>query len=300
VGGSSDDSVALAPLIVIVGQTASGKTATGIDLALKIDGEIICADSRTVYKGMDIGTAKPLPSEQKKVPHHLLDQVFPDEKFTANDFKVLANTKIKEIWMKKHWPILVGGTGLYIDSILYDFDFGRSDEELRKRLEQFNASELVEYATTNNISISGIGLGNKRHLVRAIERGGVQIKNKRLRARTLVLGLQLEKQVLQQRIEARAQVILDAGWIDEVKMLAEKYGWDTEPMKGENFLAARNYLEGIGSFEEVKQAFIKRDKELAKRQMTWFKRNPDIQWFSSPEELIEKATTFTKHFKDAS
>jgi tRNA dimethylallyltransferase len=291
--------VALAPLIVIVGQTASGKTAAGIELALKIGGEIICADSRTVYKGMDIGTAKPLPSEQKKVPHHLLDQVFPDDKFTANDFKTLANTKIKEIWAKKRWTIMVGGTGLYVDSVLYDFNFGGSDEALRKRLEQFNVSELVEYATTNNISISGIEPNNKRHLVRVIERGGVKMKERVLRPNTAVFGLQLEKQILQQRIVTRAQQILDADWIDEVNMLAEKYGWDVEPMKGENFIAARNYIEGDGSLEEVKQAFIKRDTALAKRQMTWFKRNPDIQWFSSPDELIEKAVSFTKYFNDA-
>lgn len=286
-----------APLIVIVGQTASGKTAAAVELALKIDGEIICGDSRTVYKGMDIGTAKPTEVEQKNVPHHLIDQVFPDEKFTASDFKWLANTKITEIWARNHMPIMVGGTGLYIDSVLYDFEFGKVDEALRTKLESMTTQDIVAYATTNNISISGIEPGNKRHLTRAVERGGVQIQNRQLRANNVVLGLQLSKQELQQRIEHRVDQMFNDGFLKEAKGLFERYDKNTEALLTPGYRAAYRLLQGEVSKGEAKALFIKADLQLAKRQMTWFKRDKDIQWFDNPGDLIETAASFAKTHK---
>jgi tRNA dimethylallyltransferase len=160
------------PLIVIVGPTASGKTGLAIRIAKKINGEIICADSRTVYKYMDIGTAKPTFDEMNGVAHWGIDLLEPDKKFTVKDFKDYAEQKISEIRSRNMVPILVGGSGLYVDSIIFDYDFSaRTDNNIRSVMQDKSVSELREYCIKNNISLPENDK-NKRYILRAIEAGG--------------------------------------------------------------------------------------------------------------------------------
>lgn len=283
------------PLIVVVGETASGKTAASIKIAQKVGGEIICADSRTVYKEMDIGTAKPTKKEQRLVPHHLLDLVEPNEKFSAAEFKRLAEKCIQDITSRGKVPIVVGGTGLYVDALLYNFQFkNKPNEVYREQLLQMNDEELTTILNTKNIEVTKLNTKNRRHVIRAIERDGQVSSDTEFRKNTIVLGLKLDRETLKQRIEKRVEQMFADGFLDEVKELAEKYGWDVEAMSGIGYRVAREYFEGSASEEEVKQAFVRRDMSLAKRQRTWFKRNSNIQWFDESKPLIGEALRFIK------
>ena len=169
------------PLIVITGPTASGKSALAMDIAKKYGGEIICADSRTVYKGMDIGTAKPTEQDQREVPHHLLDVVEPNQPFSAAEFKERANQAICDISARGKLPMLVGGTGLYIDAVLFDYHFGLpADPNRRSDLQAMSVEQLQHVCLEQGIHLP-INVRNKRHLVRAIEIGGVIQQPKKLR-----------------------------------------------------------------------------------------------------------------------
>lgn len=166
------------PIVFIVGPTASGKTALAIELAREVGGEIIAADSRTIYKGMDIGTAKPSAAEQALIPHWGLDLVEPGESFSAADFKAYALQKIDEISARGHIPFIVGGTGLYVDAVLFDYQFGpAANRDLRAQLETKSIEELQEYCKNNNIELPE-NSQNKRYLIRQIELQG-QAKTRR-------------------------------------------------------------------------------------------------------------------------
>lgn len=222
----------MAPLVVIVGETASGKSALAMELAKKFDGELICADSRTIYKGMDIGTAKPSKQDQAEVPHHLLDVVEPGEPFTVAEFKQLANTAIEDIAARGKLPIMVGGSGLYIDSILFDFQFGpEADTKQRTELEALSTENLQQLIIQRGLNMPENKL-NKRYLVRALERGDKPLQKSELRNNTLVLGMVVDRDQLTERIRNRVQQMIDAGLEGEAMGLAERYGWETEAMKG--------------------------------------------------------------------
>lgn len=283
------------PLVVVVGETASGKTAASIKLAQKIGGEIICADSRTVYKQMNIGTAKPTEYEQRLVPHHLIDVVNPNEKFSAAAFKRLAEKCIQEVHERGNIPIVVGGTGLYVDALLYNFQFkDKPDEAYRTQLLQMNDVELTALLHTKNINTDNLNTKNRRHVIRAIERDGEVPSDTTIRENTIVLGLKLDRDVLKSRIRQRVETMFADGLIAEVKQLASIYGWENESMSGIAYQVVREFLEGNATEEQVKEAFIRRDISLAKRQRTWFKRNPYIQWFDDAETLIQKAALFVR------
>lgn len=269
------------PLVVIVGPTASGKTSLAIKLAEKYDGEIICADSRTVYKGMDIGTAKPSKDERARVPHWGLDLVEPSERFTAADFKRYAISKIKEIRERGRTPFLVGGTGLYIDSILFDFQFGSmADETLRAKLEQLSIEELWDYCEKNNLTIPE-NKHNKRYLIRAIERANDTLKSNTTPIdNCIIVGIATEREELRRRIEERAEHIFEDGVVEEATKLGKMYGWESEAMTGNIYPLVRLYLENEISEQEMKEKFTTLDWRLAKRQLTWLKRNPHIMWLS--------------------
>lgn len=285
------------PLIVIVGETASGKTAAAIEVAKRVNGEIICADSRTVYKQMNIGTAKPTSQEQALVPHHLIDIIEPNESFSAADFKTRTEKCIQEIASRGRVPIVVGGTGLYVDALLYNFQFNdRPNESYRTQLLQMSDEELTTVLNTKNIDTSNLNTKNRRHVIRAIERGGSAPTNTNLRNNTVVLGLQLEKEVLKRRIELRVEKMFEEGFLDEVVALANQFGWNQESMSGIGYRVARDYIEGNATLDEVKASFVQRDISLAKRQRTWFKRNPYINWFDSSELLVTKAVEFIHTF----
>ncbi len=227
------------PLVVIVGPTASGKTATAIQLAKRLNGEIICADSRTIYKEMDVGTAKPSAEEQAQVRHWGIDLVSPDERFTVADFKSYALQKIDDIRERGKIPFLVGGTGLYVDSIVFDFDF--SGEQPGKDWRNTPMDDLI------------------------------------------VVGIATEKAILRQRIEARAEQLFSNSVVEEATILGEKYEWNSSAMSGNIYPIIHSYLEGDLTLKEAIDEFTTQDWRLAKRQMTWFRPNPFIEWCRLPE-----------------
>ena len=267
------------PLIVIIGPTASGKTSLAIQLAKKYRGEIICADSRTVYRGMNIGTAKPSLGEQQVVPHWGLDLVDPGDSFSASQFKDYACQKIKEIRSRGNIPFLVGGTGLYIDSVIFDFQFGaKSNEDKRCDLQEMTVSELQQYCANHNILLPE-NSKNKRYLVRAIERADE--KPSRLEVplnNTIVVGITTDKQLLKQRITDRAKKMFKDGVVEETIELANNSGWCNEAMTGNVYPIIKKLIEKEIDEDQTIREFIVSDVNLVKRQLTWFRRNPFIEW----------------------
>jgi len=272
------------PLIVVVGPTASGKTALAVKLAMRFGGEIVCADSRTIYKGMDIGTAKPTPEERMQVPHWGLDLVEPGERFTAADFKAYALEKIAEIRARGHVPFLVGGTGLYVDSITFDYQFGgKADFALRDKLERMSIEELHSYCKNNNIKLPENAY-NKRYVIRAIEQKSINTKRRDQPIdNCVIVGIATERNILKQRIEQRTEQLFDNDVVDEATQLGKKYGWDNEAMTGNIYPLIHSYLEGESNIQNVKEKFTTLDWRLAKRQLTWLRRNPFIKWLSLSE-----------------
>lgn len=278
-------------LIAIVGPTASGKTALAIDITKRFNGEIICADSRTVYKDMNIGTAKPSAREQASVPHWGLDLVAPNQKFSVADFKTYAVEKIADIQSRGKLALLVGGTGLYVDSVLYDFTFGpEPDEAERARLNNLSVEELQEYCTAHNIPLPQNSL-NKRHLVRAIELSSISgISKSSIRGDAAIVGIATKMNTLRTRIEARTEHMFANGVVTEANMLGKKYGWESQAMTGNIYPLLKMHLNGELPFVEAKERISTADYQLAKRQMTWLRRNPDIMWaeISAVASCIER------------
>lgn len=250
------------PLVVIIGATATGKSALALDIAQKFNGEIIAADSRTVYKGMDIGTAKPSKAEQALAPHHLLDIVSPDESFNVSAFQGQALETIGGIGERGKLPILAGGTGLYIDSVIFDYAFSQGNAEKDEQ----NPRHLKKSATTQ--------------------------AQASLRANTLVIGLLVPKEELEKRIIGRVEKMILKGLEHEVKNLGDIYGWEAEAMTGVGYREWQAYFNGTQTLEETKQLITIHTRQYAKRQRAWFKRNKYIQWVSTPEEAVAVTEQF--------
>lgn len=269
------------PLVVIVGPTASGKTSLAIRLAEEFGGEIICADSRTIYAGTTIGTAKPTAEERARVPHWGLDLVEPGERFTAADFKRYANQKIAAIRARGKIPFLVGGTGLYVDAVVFDYQFGGEiDVTLRAELEQLSLEALIEYCNKNNVVLPE-NHKNKRYVIRAIEqKSAPTTRNNKPISTSIIVGIATDRVILRQRIEDRTEQLFDDGVVEEAIMLGKKYGWDSEAMTGNVYPLIQKYQAGELTLDEVKRDFIVADSRLAKRQCTWLRRNSFIEWLS--------------------
>jgi len=281
------------PLIVIVGETASGKSALAMELAKRFNGELICADSWTVYKDFNIGTAKPTKLDRAEVPHHLLDVADPKHGFSAAVFQRLALQAVNDINARGKLPILVGGTGLYIDSILYDYSFlPPSDSKLRTELNVMSLEALLEKTDDMGLDTSGIDLRNKRRVIRLIENNGVRPTKKPLRKNTLIIGVKRPLEELRGRITARIDVMVDDDFPGEVDSLMHKYGRDIEAMRAPGYRAFADYVDGTISLEAAKERFRQNDLKLAKKQRTWFKRNSSIQWVEKQIEAVELTTTF--------
>ena len=275
-------------LLVIVGETASGKSALAMRLAKKYDGELICADSLTVYKGFNIGTAKPSYKEQAEVRHHLLDVTTAEKGFAAPEFKHLAEEAIADIQSRGKVPIVVGGSGLYIDSLLYDYEFlEKSDPLERQKLNEMELSEVISLAQAKGLSLEGIDLRNKRRVIRLVENEGRLPAKSALRHGALVLGLKVERAELEEHIEQRVDNMLAQGLEAEVRGLAERYGWDNEPMKSIGYREWRDNFEGNDTLEKTRERIIAGTRRLAKKQRTWFGRNTDVQWAETPDEAME-------------
>lgn len=277
------------PLIVIVGPTASGKTGLAVRLAKEFGGEIISADSRAVYKGLDIGTAKPSLEELQAVPHWGIDLVEPNERYTVADFKSYAEQKIEYIRTRDKVPFLVGGTGLYIDAVLYNFEFstGANDNKQRQQLEQKSIEDLYKYCDQHNIELPE-NYKNKRYVINAILRKDSKHKrNEAILPNTIVVGITTENETLRKRISTRAEQIFAPPMYEEAMRAAEKYGWDNEAMTGNIYPLLRRYFEGDMTIEQAKERFVTLDWRLAKRQLTWLKRNEHIKWLD-----LEAAYTY--------
>lgn len=283
------------PLIVIVGQTAAGKTGLAIELARRFNGEIIAADSRTVYRGMDIGTAKPSLEEQAGVKHHLIDVVSPDQNFTAADFKKRANQAIDDITNRGKLPIMVGGSGLYVDAVIYDYEFRPvSDPAERARTSSLSVAEMQAEIRARGL-IMPQNQQNPRHLSRVLETGQTEAVRHELRPETLIIGLDLDQTVLKERIAQRVEAMFASGIVEEAKGLFEQYGPDVPALETPGYTTLGKYLRGEIDVDEARQEFVKNDSALAKRQRTWFKRNKSIQWLPQQvqtDKSVELITTF--------
>ncbi len=230
---------------------------------------------------MDIGTAKPSQEERARVVHWGLDLVEPGERFTAADFKRYTTRKIAEIRERNHVPFLVGGTGLYVDAVLYDYQFGeKSDELLRQQLEHMTIEELHDYCIENNISLPENNK-NKRYVIRAIEQNGINSQRDRQPISTsIIVGITTDKEDLRARIVRRSEQLFNDDVVEEAISLGKKYGWKSEAMTGNIYPLVHQYVEGEITFEQMKDKFVTLDWRLAKRQLTWLRRNEHIEWLS--------------------
>lgn len=284
----------VSPLLVIVGETGAGKTALSLELAKRFDGEILCADSRTIYKGMDIGSAKPTRAEQHRVPHYGLDLIEPGERFTVYDFKQLAEIAIQDIASRGHLPIMVGGSGLYIDAVLYDFAFrGKPLTTQREELSQLSVEGLQARIRKAGLSLPE-NSRNPRHLIRLLEGGPSPDQKRALRPRTLVVGIKMDRDELRARIEGRVDAMVAAGLVEEVRHLYDRYG-ACEALKTPGYKAFEAYCTNASSLDEAKRRFIHNDMQLAKKQRTWFKRNKDVHWLPTEDRVaytVDLVTTF--------
>ena len=286
------------PLVILTGPTAVGKTALSIQLAKDIGGEIISADSMQVYKGMDIGSAKIKTEEMQGVPHFLIDELQPDEEFHVVRFQQLAKKYLKQIWERGHIPVIVGGTGFYIQALLYDIDFTENecDAAYRHELEQLAKEKGADYlhqklADVDPKSAEDIHANNVKRVIRALEfyhETGQKISehNEQERQKSSPYNfayfvLNDDRSKLYQRIDQRIDIMLKDGLVEEVKALKEKgYTRDMVSMQGLGYKEILDYLDGEISIDEAVYR-IKRDtRHFAKRQITWFKRERDVIWLS--------------------
>lgn len=288
----------VAPIIAIVGPTASGKSALALRLAERYRGEIICADSRTVYRDMDIGTAKPTAEERRRIPHWGLDLVDPGEHYTAAAFQAYAEEAVAAIRSRGHVPIVVGGTGLYIEGLLYQYSYPTpASDTQRQQLEEMTTQDLHEYCKKYHFDVPS-NARNRRHLIEAINRNGAaQQRLRTVRSDALLYGIAVDKTALRGRIHDRTEHMFQDGVVDETKMLGKKYGWDSEAMTGNIYPLLRMYIEGTCTLDDAKQQFETRDWQLAKRQMTWFRRSADIMWATQQEaeHIIGQQLSTSEH-----
>lgn len=305
------------PLIILTGPTAVGKTALSVELAKKIGGEIISADSMQVYRHMDIGSAKIRKEEMDGVPHHLIDILEPDEEFHVALFQKLAKEAMEQIRLRGHIPIVVGGTGFYIQALLYDIDFTENEDEggnIRRQLENTAKEKGADYLherlrEIDSKSADAIHANNIKRVIRALEfyyLTGKQISehNETERAKEspyafLYYVLNTDRAVLYKRIEERVDSMLQEGLVDEVRHLKEMgMNRGMVSMQGLGYKEILDYLNGMCSLEEA-AAVLKRDtRHFAKRQITWFKRERDVTWLNLPDYENDKNRILAKICED--
>ncbi len=292
-------------VIIIPGPTAVGKTEIAIDLALRMNGAIISADSMQIYKYMDIGSAKPTKEELEKVQHYLIDEIDPREPFSVADYKECCEKYIREIISSGKIPIITGGTGLYINSILYDMDFSEAEPDLNYR------KQLMEKAKTHGNSyvhekLRAIDMdlyhrihpNNLKRVIRALEiykNTGeiVQSFEESFRKKDdydyILIGLMRNRQELYDRINHRVDILIQAGLIDEVKELLEKGLKISDiSMKGIGYKEVIEYLEGSRDLEETVELIKRNTRRYAKRQMTWFRRYDDVKWCNLSDYTLKE------------
>lgn len=286
------------PLIILTGPTAVGKTKASIGLAKAINGEIISADSMQVYKYMDIGSAKIHPEEMQGVKHYLVDELEPDEEFNVVRFQQMAKQAMQEIYAKGKVPILVGGTGFYIQAVLYDIDFQENDEDhsYREELEGLAKEKGASYlhqmlAEVDEESAKEIHENNVKKVIRALEyhhqtgqkisAHNAQERQKESPYNAVYFVLNDDRKNLYDRINLRVDQMIEEGLVEEVRGLKERgYQKEMVSMQGLGYKEMLDYLDGIYTLEEAVE-IIKRDtRHFAKRQLTWFRRERNVEWIN--------------------
>jgi len=302
-------------LLVIVGPTASGKTQLGIDLAKRFDGEVVSVDSRQVYRGMDVGTGKisgewKMQSEKWKlghglqralvvdgIPHWGIDLVEPDAEYSVADFKKYAEEKIVEISKRGKLPILVGGTGLWVRAVVDDLNLTETarNDELRDRLEARHLDDLfAEYKRLDPDGAELIDRQNKRRVVRALEVTiatgkpfSAQLKRGTSKYDLLEIGILVDRDVLNARINDRVEAMVATGLVNEVRRLRDKFGCDGEAMTGIGYRQVCAFLDGSRPLADAIEETKKATRAYAKRQMTWFRRDDRVRWVERVEDAFE-------------
>lgn len=287
-------------VIVIAGPTASGKTSLSVALAKQINGEIVSCDSMQIYKDMTIGTAKATIEEQEGIPHYLIDFVSPDERYTVSDFRKDAKKAIEKILAKGKIPILVGGTGLYIDSLIFEIDYPeiKTDEAYRKKLEKIVEQDGLEKlykeaCAIDEEAMKKISPNDKKRILRVLEiyhdTGKTKTEQEKESRKNevpydyKVFSIDMDREILYERIEKRVDIMIERGLIQEVKDLLGKYSEFPTAMQGLGYKEVKQYLEGNLTKEEMIETLKKETRHYAKRQLTWFRKNKEIIWLNGLE-----------------
>lgn len=293
-------------VVVIVGPTASGKTAISIELAKKINGEIISSDSMQIYKDMDIGTAKVTKEEMQGIKHYLVDCVLPSQRYTVSDFKKAAEEAIEEILSKGKVPIVVGGTGLYVNSLIYGIEYQdmKFDEEYReKMMKKAETPEGLEqlWLEANNVdpeAMKIISKNDKKRIIRVLEiykatgktktEQEILSKSKEIKYDYKVFGITMDREKLYERINKRVDIMINQGLIEEVRNLLNKYDEFPTAMQGLGYKEVKEYFDGILTYEEMIDKIKQESRRYAKRQLTWFRANKATIWLNSGENTIKE------------
>lgn len=304
-------------IVIIAGPTASGKTELGISLAKAIDGEIISADSMQIYKYMNIGTAKPTSIEMNGVPHHMIDIVFPDEEFSVALFRRLAGEYIDDITSRGKVPIILGGTGLYINSLTHNLDFSEAPEnkELREFLANIAAEKGNEYVhemlrNVDQESYNRLFPNDLKRVIRALEVFKItgktisevqkESREKPIDFNLAYFALSMDRNRLYDRVNLRVDKMFQFGLLEEVIMLREMgYGRDLKSIQGIGYKEVYDYLDGMFTLDEVKNIIKQSTRNYAKRQLTWFRRDERINWIDLDkldrvEEILQNIISYVE------
>lgn len=293
-------------VVVIVGPTASGKTALSIELAKRINGEIISSDSMQIYKDMDIGTAKVTKEEAQGIKHYLIDIISPEERYTVSDFKKDAEAAIKEILEKGKVPIVVGGTGLYVDSLIYGIEYQEMnfDESYRDELMKIAETEegLIKlWDEANSIdpqAMLKISKNDKKRIIRVLEiykatgktktEQEILSRQKGVEYDYKVFCVNMDREKLYERINKRVDIMIDAGLENEVRNLLEKYSKFPTAMQGLGYKEVVEYFDGKITRDEMIEKIKQESRRYAKRQLTWFRKNKETIWIDSMQDMKNK------------
>ena len=298
-------------VIVICGPTASGKTALSIELAKKINGEIVSSDSMQIYKDMEIGTAKPTVEEMQGIKHYLIGYVSPEERYSVADYKKDAKKVIKEILGKGKMPIIVGGTGLYIDSLIYEIEYQdiKFDEKYRKELEQEAEEKGLEelYKRAKQIdekAIEKISPTDKKRILRVLEiyhatgktktEQEMESRKKEVEFDYQVYALNWDREKLYDRINKRVDIMIEQGLIQEVEQILKKYDKFPTAMQGLGYKEVVDYLNGKDTKEEMIEKIKMETRRSAKRQLTWFRKNKQTKWLNAEDDLQKNINIILK------
>lgn len=300
------------PLVVVAGATASGKTSLAIKLAKEFDGEVVSADSMQIYKYMDIGTAKPTKEEMEGIPHHLIDIVTPDVNFSVAEYAKLAHEAIFDITSRGKLPILTGGTGLYINSVVNDVEFEEAEqnEELRAELEALAQEQGAEslhrmLQEIDPVSAGKIHANNIKRVIRAIEvfkTTGERLsehneKSKEIisRYQPVMMEILWDREKLYERIDKRVDIMIEQGLEKETKKLYEMgYTKDLTSMQGIGYKEMFQYFDGVWTFDEAVDKIKQYSRNYAKRQNTWFKRDDRIVRLNPESDYVNDAFNMVK------